>query len=234
MNRNVLIVDDDNDMVELLTLMLEQSGFAVGVAKEGYTAIDQVNSHHYDLVLLDKSMPFANGLQVLKTIRDNQVTKNLPIIMLTASNDIEDVVRSKELGVSDYIIKPPSKADLISRIERILGGRPQYVEIKFSKDQPEGSGLIGLPVELKSISAAGMVLIAPAPMKKGSTLGTLHIPILQTLNIDSTKLKLSVCRKISEAEYEYFISFININKGDGEKIRDWIMTQTFKGRNPKV
>lgn len=116
-DRRLLVVDDEERMVRFIRLNLEHDGFRVITAYNGMQAINKVRSELPDLVLLDVMMPDMDGFEVLKIIRE---TSNTPVIMLTAKGDEDDRVRGLELGADDYITKPFSPRELVSRAKAVL------------------------------------------------------------------------------------------------------------------
>ncbi len=116
-DRRILVVDDEERMVRFIRLNLEHDGFRVITAYNGMQAINKVRSELPDLVLLDVMMPDMDGFEVLKIIRE---TSNTPVIMLTAKGDEDDRVRGLELGADDYITKPFSPRELVSRAKAVL------------------------------------------------------------------------------------------------------------------
>lgn len=116
-NRRILVVDDEERMVRFIRLNLEHDGFNVLEAYRGQQAIDRIRTGLPDLVLLDVMMPDMDGFEVLKTIRE---ISQLPVIMLTAKNEEDDRVRGLELGADDYISKPFSPRELVSRVKAVL------------------------------------------------------------------------------------------------------------------
>jgi DNA-binding response OmpR family regulator len=115
--RRVLVVDDEERMVRFIRLNLEHDGFRVTEAFNGTQAIDKVRSSLPDLVLLDVMMPDIDGFEVLKIIRE---VSTVPVIMLTAKGEEDDRVRGLELGADDYITKPFSPRELVSRVRAVL------------------------------------------------------------------------------------------------------------------
>lgn len=113
----ILVVDDEKRMVRFIQLNLEQDGFQVVTAYNGEEALDQVRTQLPDLVLLDIMMPDIDGFQVLEKIRE---VSTVPVIMLTAKGEEDDRVRGLELGADDYITKPFSPRELVSRIKAVL------------------------------------------------------------------------------------------------------------------
>lgn len=113
----ILVVDDEKRMVRFIQLNLEQDGFQVVTAYNGKEALDQVRTQLPDLVLLDIMMPDIDGFEVLKKIRE---VSDVPVIMLTAKGEEDDRVKGLELGADDYITKPFSPRELVSRIKAVL------------------------------------------------------------------------------------------------------------------
>ena len=116
-DRNILIVDDEERMVRFIRLNLEHDGFRTIEAFNGSQAINKVRSSMPDLILLDVMMPDIDGFEVLKIIRE---TSTVPVIMLTAKGEEDDRVRGLELGADDYITKPFSPRELVSRVRAVL------------------------------------------------------------------------------------------------------------------
>ncbi len=113
----ILAVDDEQRMVRFIQLNLEQDGFQVITAYNGKDALEQVRTQLPDLILLDIMMPDINGFEVLRKIRE---VNTVPVIMLTAKGEEEDRIQGLELGADDYITKPFSPRELVSRIKAVL------------------------------------------------------------------------------------------------------------------
>jgi two-component system KDP operon response regulator KdpE len=116
-DRRILVVDDEERMVHFIRLNLEHDGFQVFEAFNGKQAIDKIRSNLPDLVLLDVMMPDIDGFEVLSMIRESST---VPVIMLTAKGEEEDRVHGLELGADDYITKPFSPRELVSRVRAVL------------------------------------------------------------------------------------------------------------------
>lgn len=115
--RRILAVDDEERMVRFIRLNLEHDGFQVSEAFNGRQALQRLRDVTPDLILLDVMMPDLDGFEVLKLIRE---TSNVPVIMLTAKGEENDRVRGLELGADDYITKPFSPRELVSRVKAVL------------------------------------------------------------------------------------------------------------------
>jgi two-component system KDP operon response regulator KdpE len=116
-DRRILVVDDEERMVRFIRLNLEHDGFQVIEAFNGTQAIEKIRSNLPDIVLLDVMMPDIDGFEVLRIIRE---TSSVPVIMLTAKGEEEDRVRGLEMGADDYITKPFSPRELVSRVRAVL------------------------------------------------------------------------------------------------------------------
>jgi CheY-like chemotaxis protein len=119
----VLVVDDEPALVHYVGLVLGRDGYDILQASNGRQALEIVQQEHPDLVLLDLMMPEMDGLQVLKQLRSSAEYSDLPVIMLTAKSAEDDIVRSFEGGVTDYINKPAASSVLRSRVRRWLLSR---------------------------------------------------------------------------------------------------------------
>ena len=116
----ILTVDDEPDIVELLSYNLEKEKFSIVKAYDGEAALGLVRSEKPDLMILDLMLPKMNGLDVCKAVRRNPETANLPIIMLTAKGEEIDKIIGLEIGADDYITKPFSVKELIARVRALL------------------------------------------------------------------------------------------------------------------
>jgi len=113
----ILVVDDERRMVGFIRLNLEQDGFEVIEAFNGTEALNRLRDSLPDLILLDVMMPDIDGFDVLRVIRE---ISQVPVIMLTAKSEEEDIVKGLELGADDYITKPFSPRELASRVKAVL------------------------------------------------------------------------------------------------------------------
>jgi phosphate regulon transcriptional regulator PhoB len=130
----ILIVDDEKDIVELISYNLEREGYATVKALDGETAFRKIRTEKPDLMILDLMLPGIGGLDICKMVRANPEISSLPIIMLTAKADEVDKIIGLEIGADDYITKPFSVKELIARVRTIMrriqdGKKPSPKEI---------------------------------------------------------------------------------------------------------
>ncbi len=135
----VLVIDDEENVCELITLYFEKAGYAVACAGDGNDGIEMVRSQKPDMVILDLMLPGMDGLDVCKEIRK---FSNVPLIMLTARVDEVDRVLGLEIGADDYVTKPFSPRELLARVKAVLR-RAAYIP---SPDEQQVLNLPGLAV----------------------------------------------------------------------------------------
>ena len=121
---NILIIDDELELLEKLRLVLTKENYTVDTAGDGKQALDKIWNGQYDLILLDIMLPYIDGLEILKELKDAGI--DTPVLMLTAKGDVDDRVKGLNLGADDYLGKPFSIAELLARIKALI--RRRYKE----------------------------------------------------------------------------------------------------------
>ena len=116
----ILVVDDVPVNIQLLVTYLAAEGYDVVSAKDGYDAMKAVKEHQPDLILLDVMMPKMNGFKVCEVIKSDDATKFIPVILVTALNELEDKVKGMNSGADDFLAKPFNKLELLVRVRSLL------------------------------------------------------------------------------------------------------------------
>ena len=116
--QRILVVDDEPHIREVVELYLRREGFAVEVAADGGTALEAIERHVPDLMVLDLMLPVLGGVQLTRILREGRY--NVPIIMLTAKGEEADRISGLELGADDYVTKPFSPKELVARVKAVL------------------------------------------------------------------------------------------------------------------
>ena len=119
-NETILFIEDEKNIVELVKYNLEQEGFRVLTAAKGNVGLETALKEKPALVLLDLMLPEMNGLEICKALKQNEKTRLIPIIMLTAKGTESDKIVGLELGADDYMTKPFSPRELVARIKAVL------------------------------------------------------------------------------------------------------------------
>lgn len=120
MSKRVLIVDDEEVIRKFLKIHLAKLGYEVKEAADGEQAIEQLGIDDFDLLICDILMPKKDGWEVMKEVKSNPKTKNLPVIILTAKNEDSDMFKGYDLGVNYYMTKPFTKAQLLYGLKLML------------------------------------------------------------------------------------------------------------------
>jgi CheY-like chemotaxis protein len=116
----ILVVDDEDALRTVLSSELEGEGYQVASAADGEEAIKLLGGQQFDLILLDIKMPNVDGFEVLKFVK--QQAPKTKVIMLTGFADLKNAIESKKLGAEDFVSKPYDLVDLLTTVERVLGG----------------------------------------------------------------------------------------------------------------
>ncbi|NQY49149.1 MAG: phosphate regulon transcriptional regulator PhoB [Colwellia sp.] len=120
MSRNILVVEDETPIREMISFVLDQNGFNAIEACDIEQALTKIREPYPDLILLDWMLPGGTGVSLAKKLKQNEYTRNIPVIMLTARSDEDDKVKGFEAGVDDYVTKPFSPKELIARIKAVI------------------------------------------------------------------------------------------------------------------
>lgn len=124
MAKRVLLAEDEPNIVESLTFILERSGFAVATTTNGRQALEVAQSDTPDILILDVMLPELDGYEVLRRLRADARTKTLPVLMVTAKGQREDRETAMRCGADMFITKPFVNSELIAAVEKLAVGRP--------------------------------------------------------------------------------------------------------------
>src|SRR2546429_9122719 len=116
----VLVVDDDPVILQLLRVNFELEGYEVVTAADGEEGVQQVRAQQPDVVISDVMMPRYDGMHLVRALKDDPATAGLPIILLSAKAQSDDVTKGLELGVDDYVTKPFDPLELVERVNDVL------------------------------------------------------------------------------------------------------------------
>jgi two-component system alkaline phosphatase synthesis response regulator PhoP/two-component system response regulator VicR len=128
MPKKILAVDDERHIVRLVEVNLQRAGYEVVTAFDGKEALEKVKSENPDLVVLDVMMPYMDGFEVLRNLKADPTTAEIPVIMLTAKAQDADVFRGWQSGVDCYLTKPFNPMELLTFVKRIFDSQGRPVE----------------------------------------------------------------------------------------------------------
>ncbi len=138
--KKILVVDDEEDIREIIRFNLEKNGYSVVEANSGEDALLKASAEKLDMIILDVMMENMDGIEVCKRVRSNSKTKNIPLIFLSAKSEEIDKVLGLEMGGDDYLTKPFSNRELVSRVKALFR-RAQRVSVD-EQDMIEVDGLL--------------------------------------------------------------------------------------------
>jgi len=118
--RNILVIEDEDDILELVTFHLKLDGYSTSIAATGEDGLRLLRTTPPDLVILDRMLPGIDGLEICRIIKQDAATRHIPVVMLTAKSEEIDVITGLELGADDYITKPFSPRILLARVRAVL------------------------------------------------------------------------------------------------------------------
>lgn len=120
MVRRILVVEDEAPIREMLCFVLEQKGYQTIEADDFDSALEKIKEPYPELILLDWMLPGGSGINLIKHLKRDELTRQIPVVMLTARGEEEDKVRGLEVGADDYITKPFSPKELIARLKAVM------------------------------------------------------------------------------------------------------------------
>ncbi len=126
----IMVVDDNPQNLELLQAYLEDLGCKVISAVDGVEAMQAVAQHNPDLILLDIMMPRMSGFEVCRRLKEDQATADIPVVMVTALNELGDIERAVAAGTDDFLSKPINKLELLTRVKSLLRVRHLKSELE--------------------------------------------------------------------------------------------------------
>jgi two-component system phosphate regulon response regulator PhoB/two-component system alkaline phosphatase synthesis response regulator PhoP len=143
MHETIAVVDDERDILELVSLHLKKSHFRVREFSDGSSFIQYLNSEKPDLVVLDLMLPDADGFEICKYMKGKRNLSHIPIVMLTAKSEETDTIHGLELGADDYVRKPFSPNELIARVKAVL----RRIESRREFEAPERMSIGNIAID---------------------------------------------------------------------------------------
>ncbi len=125
MNETILVAEDQQHIRALIEYKLKNSGFIVVAVEDGVAALSKAKEIKPRMILLDVMMPLMTGFEVLSALKQDPITRHIPVILVTAQSKEEEVLKGLELGAEDYITKPFSPNELAARVKRVLLRHPK-------------------------------------------------------------------------------------------------------------
>ena len=191
---NILLVDDDSDVRRLVKKILDKEGFNVVTIDNGLSALNELNTNSYDLLLSDANMPNYSGFDLIRALKRFPKHDQLPIAMLTGRKDKADIQEAIDLGVRDYIIKPIDPLVLIKKVYRLLGQEEvekmeTSVAVSINMD-----ALFTGRLQVISLSQSHIHAVSEFPLPQGFEMA-IECENLLFLKDRKLKIKIQSCQK---------------------------------------
>lgn len=118
--KKIMIVEDDEVMLKLVERILSKEGYSIEIANNGKEAIEKLTHNHFDLVITDVMMPYANGFEIISRIKSSQNGAQTAVIIISSLNNEDSIMEGFELGANDFLRKPIMIGELMIRVKRLL------------------------------------------------------------------------------------------------------------------
>lgn len=163
MNANILVVDDQRDLLELLSISLEQEGYRVRTAASGSEALSMIDAEKPDLILLDIILGDMSGIKLTTKLKHQTLTADIPIILLTAKDSETDIIVGLSVGADDYITKPFSTKVLLARMDAVL--RRTYPDVTAVREILQAGPIRLFPSRRQAFADGAPVELTPTEFK---------------------------------------------------------------------
>jgi two-component system chemotaxis response regulator CheY len=219
----ILVVDDQESILKTAEALLKKAGHEVETAADGYIALDMLALWSCDLLITDANMPGISGFDLVRSLRMNEKTRHLPILMLTSRQEKRDVERAIQLKVDDYVIKPIDPATLLGKVEVLLvkaSAAPAAPEVPTAE-----AGDLRLAVKVTAVTEEGLSLVCSQNLAAGAVI-PVNSPLFAKIGIAPQEVRV-IGSQAQGGGWVVIAHFIALEPADRTKLRDWI-TQNMK------
>ncbi len=150
--KKIIVVDDEKDIVDLVSYNLDKEGYEVASSLNGEDALNKIRSGEFDLIILDLMLPGIQGIELCRILKSSETTSHIHIIMLTAKGEEVDKILGLEMGADDYITKPFSPREMVARVKAVL----RRTQVPPRKDKILVSGDLEINIETYQVNKRGL------------------------------------------------------------------------------
>jgi len=208
-----LIVDDDSDILTMISKLLSLKKHEVLTADSALSAIDQINQHDIDIVITDATMPEFSGFDLIRSLKRNKNFSYLTIAMLTGRRDKEDIEHAVELGVQDYIVKPIDPDLFLKKVDSLVEKHQKRIQSVPVLDFPVAN--LRLPVKITRVTDVGVTIESPVSFSTGSVV-EMDVEELTRHMIFKNRFRVIFSKKSGESS-DYATEFLLLDLGHSEK-----------------
>lgn len=225
--KTILIIDDDEDMLKLLTKVLEGSGFHVLAANNPTQGRQLLAEEAPHVVLTDLHMEPEDGFSFIQSMRSQKQYSHIPLLVLSALNDFTSVKKAIALGVNDYVIKPLQSPMLLRKLKKALFNKDFVKWNPDEKSAPEVE--INVPAEITSLGEAGYTLKGPFKVSSSKEIEIISKEI-EELELNKVHHRASSLLKTysNDGTFNNDIVFVGITEGISSKIRQYVSKRNTK------
>jgi DNA-binding response OmpR family regulator len=222
-----LLVDDDPHSFELIRFFLKDKDVELTYCSSGKEGLSELREQRFDLLLLDLEMPEVDGFSVLKTISNDDSVGSLPILILTSHSDVDNVQKAINFSVDGYLIKPPTKQNLLNKISKVLSS---YKTKQGAAENPfiicevrSKDNTLQLPLKMSGIDMDYLYLQGTRKIAPGSIVKGLDFPQLKEIDLDLKKLSVEKSEERGESRYFHSLSLSHCSRDEKMKILNWVI-----------
>jgi len=232
----ILVVDDDESAARLAETYLRKAGFQVQIAWEGESALEATAAAKPDAVLLDLYLPGLDGFEICRRLKDEEATRNVPVIILSSHHDHDQVMEALKAGADDFLVKPLDPHVLLQKIYTNILGKEEDVE-REKADGEERSrekrqyfriaeiaqAVLHLPVESLDLSEGGAGLLSQSPVKAGTVLTLTCQQFGEVLGSSEVAVRVRYVLNLhGKRRYRIGVEFIGLSEKERKKIRQYV------------
>ncbi len=223
----ILVVDDDPDILLILTRVLESQGHEVFSADHAMKATDYLNSTLFDLMITDAQMPRLSGFDLVHSLKNNKRYARMAIAMLTGLREKKDIEKGIRAGIDDYIIKPIDPLVLLDKVNQLFLKKPPMHRMDFvvPENANWGEAVLQINARVKVVTESGLTLHSSSPMKIDAKI-QIDSEVFRKMSLQTPHLVVLSCEKKSDELFELKTGFVGINEAFQRKIRAWIHSQS--------
>jgi DNA-binding response OmpR family regulator len=217
----ILVVDDDESVRDLVSTYLESAGYDVECCSSVWESLKSLARATPDAILSDISMPEMDGFRFLGELKNLPTCSTVPVIMITAQADLENIKKAVELGAVDYIVKPFQKNALVEKVKTAVQ-RVAAKEASVPRSSKNAEIFVSLPVTLVSVSEDHVWLKASIRFEKEAKVGIAGF-LFEQLGFNSLSAKVAEVIADKDGGYSVLVKFTDSHKGRSATLRDWVI-----------
>lgn len=212
----ILLIEDNLSDRNIAEFLLKRAQHGITTSSDAFDAVDKIQRQKFDLIILDISLPYANGFEVLKRIRASELNKNTMVMMMSARSEAKDIRASMVGGAVDYIVKPIDPMIFDSKVKYLLEASDDWVSYQLP-DNKSSQYSVSFNNQILSISELGVEFLSDLEMKAGTNI-RLNIEALKEIGIPEISVQTSLCHP-KENQYIVKAVFVGLRDFELQKIR---------------